>query len=276
MTYTLNSPDADVILRARPQDAPGTGSRSKDFHVHKLILSIASTVFRDIFSHPERPQPAKGQADLPIVEIQESPVIVEIFLLLIYPIEPLTIQRLDLVKPVFQLASVYAVSIVHTKLRQILVSPSFLKDDPVKVYAIACHMNFRKEMELAITHTYKTDLVQIPASILGEMTSERYNDLLKSHATRRENLLRIIVQELPSTEACSCGSEFYTALLMVAANVLWNQPVIDGEKLKSCLWDRLKSLPPTCQHGVRCRASPREFVLFIIGVLTTTEKLYGV
>lgn len=43
----FGGPDADVILRAPLQ----TGSdKFKDFHVHKLILSIASTFFQDTFS----------------------------------------------------------------------------------------------------------------------------------------------------------------------------------------------------------------------------------
>lgn len=46
---TFNGPDADVILRAPLE--PGS-DELKDFYVHKLILSIASTIFRDTFSAP--------------------------------------------------------------------------------------------------------------------------------------------------------------------------------------------------------------------------------
>ena len=48
-SYAFDDPDADVILRAPLQ--PGS-DEFKDFHVHKLILSIASTTFRDTFSIP--------------------------------------------------------------------------------------------------------------------------------------------------------------------------------------------------------------------------------
>jgi len=46
-TQWKTPPDADVILRA---------SGGKEFHAHKLVLSLASPVFRDMFSVPQPPQ----------------------------------------------------------------------------------------------------------------------------------------------------------------------------------------------------------------------------
>ena len=65
---TFDSPDADVILRTSLQ--PGL-SDFKGSRVHKLILSIASTVFRDTFSIPQPPC-ASDDTSLDIVQITES------------------------------------------------------------------------------------------------------------------------------------------------------------------------------------------------------------
>ena len=67
-------PGADVILRA---------SGGKEFHAHKIILSLASPVFRNIFSVPQPPhtEPSK----LPIVDVDDPPEALGMFLQFIYP-----------------------------------------------------------------------------------------------------------------------------------------------------------------------------------------------
>jgi len=41
----FDAPDAEIILRA-------LGPPRRDFRVHKLVLSLASPVFKDMFSFP--------------------------------------------------------------------------------------------------------------------------------------------------------------------------------------------------------------------------------
>ena len=66
--------DADVILRA---------SGGKEFHARKIILSLSSPVFRDMFSVPQ-PTPT-GSSDLPIVDVDDPPEALGTFLQTIYP-----------------------------------------------------------------------------------------------------------------------------------------------------------------------------------------------
>ena len=73
-SYTFDAQDADVVLRAPLQ--PGS-DQFKDFHAHKTILSIASTLFHDMFSLP---QPTTGDATLPIIPVTELAEIFEVFL----------------------------------------------------------------------------------------------------------------------------------------------------------------------------------------------------
>ena len=187
-TYNFDAHDADVILRTPLQQG---SDQSRDFHVHKNILSIASTFFHDMFSLP---QPITRDVALPVIPITESADVFEVFLRLIYPVEPPTITPLQLVDDLFQLAEKYMANSVHTKLRQILVaSPSFLKDDPIWVYALACRANLDAEAELAIPLTFKIDIIRdIPQTHLRMMTAETYNRLLIAHSARRAALISAV------------------------------------------------------------------------------------
>ena len=139
------------------------------------------------------PQPTTGDVALPIIPITESSDVFEVFLRLIYPLEPPTVTSLQLVGDLFQLAEKYMASSVHTKLKQILVSPPFLKDDPIWVYALACRANLDTEAELAIPFTFKIDIIRdIPPTHLRMMTTEAYNWLLVAHSARRAALISAV------------------------------------------------------------------------------------
>jgi len=71
-----NSSTGDVILRSG-------GPKVAEFRVHKVILSIASPVFEEMFSLP---QPATEE-DLPVCDIFEDAATVEALLRLVYPVE---------------------------------------------------------------------------------------------------------------------------------------------------------------------------------------------
>ena len=69
--------DADVIIRA---------AGSLDFRVHKIILSLASPFFKDMFTLPQ--PPSDTPETLPHVDVQESPKTWENILRTIYPSLP--------------------------------------------------------------------------------------------------------------------------------------------------------------------------------------------
>ncbi|KAF9645861.1 hypothetical protein BDM02DRAFT_3076940, partial [Thelephora ganbajun] len=183
----FDGPDPDVILRAPLQQG---SDEFKDFHVHKLILSIASTVFRDTFTVPQPPRSASEETTLDIVSVTEPAKVLETFLQLIYPVDPPVIEDLRLLGDLFQLADKYMTSGVGMKLRRFLVSPSFLSDDPIGVFAIACRSNLEKEARLAVSHTFSIDVTpSISTEHLQAMTTQTYHRLLVEHALRREQLI---------------------------------------------------------------------------------------
>jgi hypothetical protein len=86
MSSTLfTTSDGDIILRA------GQEPDSKhDFRVHKFILSLASPVFKDMFTFPQPPdQNWVEQPDISIVNVPDRPKVLDAVLRFVYPgVEP--------------------------------------------------------------------------------------------------------------------------------------------------------------------------------------------
>ena len=240
--YAFDAPDADVIIQAPLQ----LGSQElKDFRAHKIILSVASTLFHDMFSIPHPPQPAGSDTTLPIIQIAEPAGVFETFLRLIYPIEPPVVDSLQLVDNLFQLAEKYMASGVHARVKQIFASPSFLKDDPILVYAVACRANLDKEARLAIPHTFEIDLVRdVPLEKLQIMTAEMYHRLLLQHSLRRDRLIRSIDEVMPSRHD-SCGSCVEQLKKEIRLEIS-GKPFLDRETLAKCFSSALPTCRKTC------------------------------
>jgi len=146
----FNWSDGDVILRTR-------GAYSRDFRVHKLILSLASPVFKDMFAIPQPSSAASG--DIDIVDVADSPRALEVILHFIYPSSPPVVRDLALLSRVLVLADKYDIKTAQSRLRPSLME--FTKTEPLRVYAIACRLGFEEEMEAASSHIKLFDTLQL-------------------------------------------------------------------------------------------------------------------
>ena len=143
-------PDADVILRAK-------GPPTRDFRVHKLVLSIASPVFKEMLSPP---QPTAENSDdlkrsdtpeLDILEVTDPPDALDIVLRMVYPLEhPCLDGDLDTIVKCLVIANKYdmkrAVSNLHYTLSR--TDPSL----SLRVYAIASRFGFADLVESTSRH----------------------------------------------------------------------------------------------------------------------------
>jgi len=132
--------DGDVILRA------GLEPDSKhDFRVHKLILSLASPLFKDMFTLPQPPdQTLSEEHQLPVVDIPEPPEVVDAILRLIYPgVEPQRTFSLSTLTTLLSAADKYNIASINPALKDALkISCGLL---PFKVYTLACRFGFSEE-----------------------------------------------------------------------------------------------------------------------------------
>ena len=174
----FNWPDADVILRATH------GTDSRDFRVHKLFLSFASPVFKDMF---KLPQPSSTASSIDTIDMADPPRALEVILHFIYPsTEPPAINDLILLSEVLVLADKYEIRVAQVRLRPSLVE--FAKTEPLRVYAIACQLGLEDEMKIASSYTtsiHLPGLTELPDEFKSVPATEYHRLILLQRRYRK-------------------------------------------------------------------------------------------
>jgi len=182
-------PGADVILRA---------SGGKEFHVHKIILSLASPVFGDMFSVPQ-PPPAKT-SELSIIDVHDPPEVLEMFLRIIYPTPNPPINDIETLVSVLRLADKYHAEVVLDAHKEYLLSMS-LDSPPVHTYAILCICGREKEAESAARRISFASLASLSSHpLLRLMTVEHYHRLVRFMVARDRGMSEFLKVHQTKTE----------------------------------------------------------------------------
>ena len=168
--------DADLILRS---------SDHVDFHVHRLILSLASPVFETMFSLP---QPLNVDSAPRVVDVTETSETLKTFLLILYPVKTRALLSLTHVRDALEVARKYDAEKATNVLRLELVHPRFLEPHPLRVFAIACLFGLEAEAKIAAEKAVLTNQVgkSCCPSELDDTPAGVYHRLLKLYRTRRE------------------------------------------------------------------------------------------
>lgn len=167
--------DADVIVRT---------CDGVDFRVFKLILKLASPVFKDMF---KMPQPAPDDDDeqrdgLPIVRVEEQSSVFGALLRFCYPqVDDPPIGALDEIVGILRAALKYDLDVIARRMKQLLLQPKFLESDPVRIYAIACHLKLREHAEFAARYSLRTPILEHPSKALEMISGLEYHRLLVYH-----------------------------------------------------------------------------------------------
>ena len=181
MNEEFNVPDGDIILRAL---SPLT---HRDFRVHKLILSLASPVFRDMFGIPQ-PRANELNADIEIIEMTDPPRALDLVLRLIYPFPPPTVDSLDLLVEGLVITDKYNIEGARARLREPL--NRFIGEAPLRVYAIASRFGFNEEAEAASSLTTSIFLpahTDLPDD-LKYVPAPTYHKLIMLHEKHRDEI----------------------------------------------------------------------------------------
>ena len=182
-TQWKTPPDADIILRA---------SGGREFHAHKLVLSLASSVFRDMFSVPQ-PSPTEP-SQLPIVDVNDSPEALEIFLLIIYPARKPLINDVQTLASVLCLADKYDAKGVLDVQRDYLPS-TYGTLSPIQMYTILCACGREEEAGAAARRVPFASLKTLDSSPLLQLITIAQYQRLVSFMTARDQRMREIVSE---------------------------------------------------------------------------------
>jgi hypothetical protein len=175
-------PNADVILRA---------SGGREFHAHKLVLSLASSVFRDMFSVPQ-PQPTEP-SQLPIVDVNDPPGALEMFLRIIYPTRTPLINDLGTVAAVLRLADKYDARDVLDVHRDYLPS-TYSSLLPIQMYAILCACGREEEAGAAARRAPFASLKILDSNPLLQLITTTQYQRLTSFMIARDRRMREIIR----------------------------------------------------------------------------------
>jgi len=143
MSSTLfTTSDGDVIIHAGPDP-----DSKRAFRVHKLILSLASPVFEDMFAFPQPPD-QNDEHGLPVIDVSDPPESLDMILRLLYPgIEPPGIPDIQTLTALLVVADKYNITSIYPTLRGTL--KTFLPGRPFRAYVVACRFGFLKEAKEA-------------------------------------------------------------------------------------------------------------------------------
>ncbi|KAF9240599.1 hypothetical protein BU15DRAFT_73830 [Melanogaster broomeanus] len=151
--------DADVILRS---------SDNVDFRVFKIILSLTSPVFKDMFTlpQPDNQSPTSPSA-IPVSESSTKP----------------TFNSFREAWSVVDAAVKYDMSPVMQHLKDVIAS-CYLESSPLALYALCCHFGWKELAECAARQTLKIKELGRPSLYVEEMeymTGGAHHRLLAFH-----------------------------------------------------------------------------------------------
>ena len=242
--------DGDVILRAGML----SGLRH-DFRVHKLILCLASPVFKDMFTFPQPPDQTQSEGhQLPVADIPEPPEVVDTILRFIYPgVEPPIVPDLSIISALLSAADKYDLTSMTPILRVALkVALPWYSFD---VYTIACRFGFWEEAREAM-------MVSTTRSILQRDYGEDIQQISNTHLFRfvhfvqkRESVGLLEIGGLLGWSnlgvGCDCdhwdnGKDFYYRLAKEVGDAFVQNPCVEFRDLLAVL-DKVPDPPPGCE-----------------------------
>lgn len=189
-------PDGDIILRA-------LGPPTRDFRVHKLVLSLASPVLKHMFSFP---QSTPNVAGITIVEVTDPPHALDIILQMIYPFTPPSFDgNLDTLVECLIIADKYDLRGPKARLYQTLAQPNITQS--LRVYAIASRFGFANIVASAARRVLSAvhlpgvpelpdDFKFVPATV--------YHKLIRHHASYLEAVVEVIKQTPLESKCHNC------------------------------------------------------------------------
>ncbi|KAH7910211.1 hypothetical protein BJ138DRAFT_134282 [Hygrophoropsis aurantiaca] len=135
----FDAPDADIVLRS---------SDGADFRTYKLILSLASPVFRSMLTLPQ-PSETAASSTPPVISMPEDKHTLEKLLLHCYPGSSMTLDSVDDFKTILGAATKYDMQSILGSLRKSAVTSSLFQSNLLAFYAISCLQGWEAEARLA-------------------------------------------------------------------------------------------------------------------------------
>jgi len=247
----FSTTDGDIILRAGPEP-----DSKHDFRVHKFILSLASSVFKDMLAFPQPPSQTLDEHQLPFVDVLDPPQVLDTILRFIYPgVEPPEITKLSTLAALLSTADKYNITSVYPALRGVL--KILLPGDPFLAYIVASRFGFPEEAkEAAKVSRTSTLTYNNPEEELRHISS---TDLLRLvqfvHQREAQGLHRVQMAfewwVLDEFDDCDHGElekakDYYFRLGKAVEEAFVRNPCVGSKDLYAVL-DQVPDPPPGCE-----------------------------
>ena len=241
--------DADIILRS---------ADGQEFRVHKSMLSIASPVFRDMFTFPQPPSPEPSS--IPVVDMSEAGNVLDVFLRCLYPVSKPAIEDFGLLEALIAAAEKYETEVVLDMVKSWLVIPENLGRDPLRAYAIACTSTaFDEQAKVAAKWmTFDTVANLTCLDTIARLTALDHHRLVAYLAKREKEASRVIDEPLWTifyTPRCACKSEAKTKFQEEIRKALLNEfvsnPLLTTERAAVLACRQLAKVHP-CDFNQNC------------------------
>ncbi|GBE89531.1 hypothetical protein SCP_1601930 [Sparassis crispa] len=173
--YPFDLSDADAVLCT---------SDAVEFCVHTSILSIASPVFRHMFTGTEKDvmytkhEPSSRRPTGMIVVTEDSRTLTAL-LRFCYPVEDQEVEDLEWAGVLLRVAKKYQMATAMKRLREIFAK--FAQERPLRAYAIACVHQWDLEGKQAARVVLRVRIKDHSAEDLKGISAGTYHRLLKYH-----------------------------------------------------------------------------------------------
>ncbi|KAG2125314.1 hypothetical protein DEU56DRAFT_574841 [Suillus clintonianus] len=139
----FDNPDGDIILRSTADLTP------VDFHVFKVILSLMSPVFKDMFMLPQNGLQL-DISSIPVIPVSENSTTLEFLLLLCYPAATPTFDSWDDAKAVMDAAKKYDMQAALSRAGDLAMT-QFLPTHFLALYALSLRFGWKHHAQTAAT-----------------------------------------------------------------------------------------------------------------------------
>lgn len=162
-----------------------------------------------MFSFPQ--PPPSEPTSVPAVDISETGDVFDVFLQCIYPTPKPTVEDLELIEALVAAADKYEVEIILNMVGSWLVAPGNLKEDPLRVYAIACSSPaLRKPAKEAARYMTLDKVVNADPHTVARIPTMDH-DRLVTYLVRRKKKVKSVVEDPSWTmfydPRCACKTE---------------------------------------------------------------------
>ena len=166
----FDDPRADLVLRS---------SDDVNFFVFKIILSLASSVFADMFTLPLPAASQNSSDEPPVAQLPEDAETIDMALRYCYPIPSPEMVTLCDARILMEFARKYQVDVIKSSLTQFLTNT--IERNPAGVYALASTYEYQDVAAKALQSSLMVPIYLLQSPDLQYSTTKQYEALIRYH-----------------------------------------------------------------------------------------------